>query len=291
MKRILALLTLTAFIGLGIAGCDSADATLEGRVNQDSPAPASDHESATAKSDAPVPVFYQGFNHGVEPWVGNETDGPFGWCGTIERVERLDKPNLQPSAGRAFATVENGLCNDFWTTAGFPSSAPASGPDPDLLSTTWPVGGFVQQLDVYLDPAMFSSGQGFVYANSLCVLTDEGTCFPEDLSTGAPQFNYFAIQVTKENGDLLVNGHDINKPGWYTFRHVFGSSAGKLTVDFELLKNGRPLQTSPITSTLLSGQDTSEFGVADLGSGYVWFVSIADGVELPIDEHLVRRGQ
>jgi hypothetical protein len=291
MKRLFAILTVAALLGLGLTGCDLADTAPEGNESQGTAAPTADSSSPTANSNAPFPVFHQGFNQGVEPWVGNETPGPFGWCGTIERVDRRSGSGIAPSAGRAYATVEDGPCNDFY--AFIPGSAPASGPDPELLSTTWPRSGFVQQLDIYLDPEGYGTDEGFTYANSVCTLTD-GSCVP-----GPTAFTYFAIQVVKDGDDLLVAGQDVGaEPGWYTFRHVFGSEGGTLTVDFELVENGQPLLTTPITTTFRPGPPgesdpplTSSFDVADLGSGYIWFVSIAKDLKLPIDEHILRRGR
>lgn len=48
--------------------------------------------------------------------------------------------------------------------------------------------------------------------------------------------------------------------------------------------------TAPILSTFIAKELTSEFDVADLGSGYIWFPVIA-GPPLPIDEQRLRRGR
>ena len=142
MKQLYAALLFTAVLMLVLAGCDSASTSF----------PRSDHPptvSHTANSAtftnarADFPVFHQGFNHDVEPWVGQETPGPFGWCGTVERIDRRATADPSPSAGRGYATIEHGACNDFFTDTVYGSlpgkltSAPGS-LNPDLLSTTWP---------------------------------------------------------------------------------------------------------------------------------------------------------
>ncbi|MDX1587165.1 MAG: hypothetical protein R3222_10480 [Balneolaceae bacterium] len=262
--------------------------------------------SKMLNSEAPFSVLNQGFNHDTKPWVDQNVNGPFGWCGTIERIDRreVSQDAVQPSAGRSYATVSNGSCNEFWNSdAGFGeayTSAPASGPNPDLMSSTWPDGGFVQQVDVYLDPDHPAGNQNvvlgpeggfllegtddvvFTYANSICATIPCVETF---------DFRYFAVSVIKDGEALEVAGHSITEPGWYTFRHVFDSKEdGSLKVDFQLLHKGQALATTSIDNTFLSGETTGDFKVDDLGSGYIWFVSIAEDLKLPIDEHRLRPG-
>lgn len=297
MRKLLSLM-VAGLLVLTVGACEETPTDVDL-----SPSP----ESMT-NSNADFPVFHQGFEHNTEPWVDQDDEGLLGWCGTIERIDRRDGVDPAPSAGRGYATVENDGCNGFYRGIfgeAF-TSAPASGPNPDLSSTRFPESGFVQQVDIYLDPehpagnetAVIGPDGGFAvtgtddvvfnYANSLCVLGEDGTC-PLDAFENV-DFRYFAVQVTKENEDLFVAGREVKEAGWYTFRHVFGSDDGALTVDFELVKDGRALFTESIESTFLSGEATSDLEVSDLGSGYVWFVSVADGLELPIDEHRLRPG-
>lgn len=282
MRRLLST-TVAALLALTLGACEETPTDVD----------VSPSSESMTNSNADFPVFNQGFNHDTEPWVDQDDEGLLGWCGTIERIDRRDGVDPSPSAGRGYATVENGGCNEFYrgVFGEVFTSAPASGPNPDLSSTEFPESGFVQQLDVYLDPGdLADDGPGVVfnYANSLCVLGDDGTC-PLDTFEDV-DFRYFAVPVTKEEGDLLVAGRKVEEAGWYTFRHVFGSDEGALTVDFQLVKDGRPLFTESIENTLLTGEATSDFEVSDLGSGYVWFVSVADSLELPIDEHRLRPG-
>lgn len=282
----LASLVLTTLV-VAAMGCDQAPTDPEtADAASVADRDASTSSSAMMNSNAPFPVFHQGFEQGTEAWVDESDPGPLGWCGSIDRVPR-GSGSVMPSAGRAHAAVEDGACNEFWTGE-FGSeftSAPAS-LDLDLLSTGWPASGFVQELDIYLNPAETDDGVAFIYANSLCVFGPDTEPCGVDFD-----FRYFAVVVTAGEGALDVAGHAVTEAGWYTFRHVFGSEAdGTLTVDFQLLEDGRTLHTEPIESTLLTGESTSDFDVEDLGSGYIWFVSIADGLALPIDQHQLRPG-
>jgi len=63
-----------------------------------------------------------------------------------------------------------------------------------------------------------------------------------------------------------------------------------MLVEFELVRNGRTLYTETIDHSLV-GIPTSSLDVDDYGSAYIWFVSIADGLELPVDQHRLRRGK
>lgn len=282
----LASLALTTLVVAAMA-CDQAPTDPE-TVDASSVADgdASKSSSAMMNSNAPFPVFHQGFEHDTEAWIDGSDPGPLGWCGSIERVPR-GSGSVMPSAGSAHATVEDGACNAFWT--GVFGSEFTSGPassDLNLLSTGWPASGFVQELDVYLDPAETDDGVAFIYANSLCVFGSD----PEPCGVDF-DFRYFAVVVTAREGAMDVAGHPVTEAGWYTFRHVFGSQGdGTLTVDFQLMDDGRPLHSAPVEGTLLTGESTSDFDVEDLGSGYIWIVSIADGLALPIDQHQLRPG-
>lgn len=247
-----------------------------------------------ANGNAPFPVFHQGFNHGVFPWIdGHPPDaGPAGWCGTVIHVDGRGA-DPRPSAGRGYATVAMGACNDFWKGQfGDPdaASAPASGPNFELMSTTWPTSGFVQELDVWLDPASYADGLAFIYANSLCVRAlgpDDDVCDPQPAAPSP--FRYFPVFVAKGGGALHVAGASVGEAGWYTFRHLFGSDGGALSVTFEIEKDDVVLGSEAVVATFLTAEATSSFDVADLGSGYVWFPLLA-GPPLPIDEHRLRPG-
>lgn len=205
-------------------------------------------------------------------------EGELGWCGTFQLQDRRSS-DIKPSAGRGFATVMHGPCNDFWTERGFKSSAPASD-FPEYWGGSFPESGFVQQLDIYLDPDAFKQGSAFIYSNSL---------FYPEIGFG---FRYFSIEVNKAREALWVDDFEVNEAKWYTFRYIFGQDAeGDLLVNFELLQNGHSLYKTSIDHTFLTGEATSGFEADSMRSGYIWFVSIQEGVELPIDEHVLRPGK
>ena len=253
-------------------------------------------------SNAPFKNWHQGFNQGTAGWFGGETMGPLGWCGEVEQRTG----GVGPSAGPAYATVAQSGCNAFWTSIfgpGFRSGPWAPGPDFAGFSTVWPTGGFVVELDIYLDPTwtaaaldpgefifgpdggfpVFSNTTVFTYAVSVRELASPADAFGS--------FRYFAVPVISDGGKLLIFGREVSEAGWYTFRHVIGNDGGRLTVDFELAeRRGGTLFTIPVVTTLF-GETVSDLSATDFGSGYIWFLSISPGLDLPIDEHRVRRGK
>lgn len=260
--------------------------------------------SSILNSNADFPVFHQVFNHNTDPWVGKGVDGPPGWCGSIEHKDRRSNGDISPAVGRGYATIVHGECNKHWNKEfkdffldGF-TSAPAT--HFAFHSTYFPESGYIQQLDIYVDPDYnYSTGNErptllhlfgiedenvvFSYANAVRII---GETEEED------EFPYFAILVLKdEYGNLKIGDYQIERAGWYTFRHVFGSDDGSLAVDFELLQNGRLLYSESIDNSFLFGIPTSSLETDDLGSAHIWFPNIADGVELPIDQHRLRRGK
>jgi hypothetical protein len=223
-------------------------------------------------SNAPFRTWHQGFETGTYGWIASAIAGPDGWCGTVDRREGA----AAASAGHAYAVVSFGACNAFWTANGFASSGPYS-PGAGYPSP-WPPSGYVMELDIHLDP-QGSPATTFVYAVSFEVF-DQGT------------LRYLFVPVLENNGALYVAGHDVTQAGWYSFRHVFSDDAGNLAVTFELARaHGPVLHTEPATTTAFTGEPVSSFETANVGAGYVWFVDIAPGLELAIDQHQVRRGR
>lgn len=271
----------------------------------DSPASpeASTSVASATNSNAPFKTWHQGFNHGTEGWFGEETAGSLGWCGEIAQVDRRDG-DVEPSAGAGYATVAQSTCNDFWDGIFSPifgatlvNGPWGPGPDFALLSNVWPSGGFVMELDIYLDPSWTA---GILDPGTVNPFTPPGTVFTYLASLrelGSPDnafgtFHYFGVPVLPDNGKLSIFGHEVTAAGWYTFRHVFSDDGGGLAVDFELAeRRGGTLFAVPITTRFFSGEPTSDLTPTDVGSGYVWFAGIASGLELPIDEHRVRRGR
>lgn len=117
-------------------------------------------------------AFHQGFNHNTDAWADQYVEGVLGWCGTISLHDRKSG-EVRPSAGNGYATVMWGECNTFWSEEAdemnlplFEYGAPAT-QDPALWSSTWPESGYLQDLDIYLDPEMFEEGVAFTYSQSI----------------------------------------------------------------------------------------------------------------------------
>ncbi|MEX0709541.1 MAG: hypothetical protein WD078_16410 [Woeseia sp.] len=273
--------------------------------------------AAHAKATPPVPStnsaasfinWRQGFEHGTDGWYDASTEGLLGWCGSIEQVtpDNRGRADLRPSAGRSFATVEFGGCNEFWT--GLFGSALAGapyGPGPELAlySDSWPRAGYVTELDIYLDPAWseaYSGNFGFTGQSTEAIIQYAATIFPQDHTPGDPHVgpHYFVdVDAAAMNGTLIVAGHEITAAGWYTFRFLFSDEGGNVRVDFELrgTRGGTLARLDSVAPTELGGPFKFPYGdevpTSGYGSGHVWFFDIASGLKLPIDEHRVRRGR
>lgn len=244
-------------------------------INKEKKEQDEEEESETSE----FPTYHQGFNHDTHPWADNSMEGFWGWCGTVT-LKNKKSADLKPSAGLGYATVEFGACNEYWIENFGEVSGPATF-DAALWSESWPDSGFIHELDIYLDADQydFDNGLAFSYANSLYY---SALPYP---------FIYFGLDVEKMNGIIEVDGYEVPEEGWYTFRQVFGQDAeGHPTVEFQLLEHGKLLYSTPLTETLYSGS-ASSFYAEDLGSGYIWFPAIAEGVALAIDEYRLRPGK
>jgi hypothetical protein len=241
--------------------------------------------SSDRQSNAPFPGWYQGFTHDADEWAGSAVDGPDGWCGSIDQHDRGDGP-VAPSTGGGYAVATGGACNAFWTEIFGPDfrSGPFAAFTP--LSTAWPVGGYVMEMDVHLDPVATSSFAYYAAISLLDVRAEHG--LPASV-------RYFEVPVQVDAGQLTVHGEAVTTSGWHTFRHRFGEDAdGQLTVEFELApRSGPALFTVPVEHTTLfgmEGEPTSSFEAANVGNAYVW-LQLAEGQAVPIDEYRVRRGR
>lgn len=264
MHNVNVLLTIAVAFGLVLAGCDSGGSNME------------EPERET--------LFQQTFNANTDGWVTNEPSGSNGWCGDIAHVS-ADGGSVTPSNGSGYATVVHGACNEYWNENGFPNGSGPFGPFGEYNDEVGFDGndnGFVQELDVYLDPNWAAPDTTvFTYAATFDLLNVD----PPD------NFRYLFVPVTKPDETLLVGGEAINEAGWYTFRHRFTTENGSLAVDFELLRNGEVLATQSVTTTAFSGEDVSSFEVSNVGTGYAWFVVIRSGLQVPIDEQELFRLQ
>ena len=262
MYRLNVLLAVAVALGLVLAGCDSGGGIEE---------------------SGPETIWEETFESGTGNWTTDETAGPMGWCGDIARVG-ADEGSVAPSNGSGYATAALGPCNDFYTENGFPNGSGPFGPFGEYNDAVGFEGntGFVQELDVYLDPSVSAPDTTvFTYAATFDLLDTE---FPDN-------FRYALIPVVKPDETLLVAGEAITEAGWYTFRHRMTSEEGALALDFELVRNGDVLATQNVTTTGFSGEEVSSFEVSNVGTGYAWFVVIRPGLQLPIDEQELFRMQ
>lgn len=312
-------LGLTLVLTLAMAGCEALATGIT--AGED----ASTSSASAANSEAPFQNWHQGFQHGTAGWSDLTTgpdggpaadDSPFGWCGDITRRARGDG-DQQPSSGSAYATVALGPCNAFWSSPpfGIPASGPyAPGPELALLSETWPTGGYVTELDVYLDPTWSQRYAGPVFGPADYSTTIADLAVSVRVATGGepglfdPFVYYFAPVRAVEGEEVLsILGHEVREAGWYRFRFVFGDDGGAIRADFELAdRRGRTLvSVADLPAEKLTGPfkvDVEDYvppegfpplpplATSNYGSGHTWFFIVAPGLELPIDEHRVRRG-
>lgn len=296
-----------AFVVAIAVGCEQTPTRPEASRTPDIETRSPSLSSAAAtQSKAPFKTWHQGFQHGTEGWYGAETPGGLGWCGSIEQVRRRGG-SVAPSAGRAYAVVEQGVCNEHWsglfgtTLRGAPWTP---GPAFSTIANPWPEGGYVRELDIYLDPSWTANpldSDTYVFEpgaealQNTTVLSYSVSFFGFSVDPADP-FRYVQVPVAPGSGKLLVGNDEypITEAGWYTFRHVFSEDGGgNLQIRFELeARRGGTLHTEDVTSLYYRpGSSPSDFSVDEIGTGYSWFTSISPGLELPIDEYRVRRGR
>jgi hypothetical protein len=270
MYRPRALLTLAVAVGLVLAGCDSGGSGME----------APDRET----------TFQQSFDNNTDGWVTGETSGQQGWCGDLTQ-HGADSGPTTPSAGEGYAAAAGAACNSYWQDQGFPRSGPFS--PSGGFSSTWPENGFVNEIDIYLDPS-WAAGMGFGY--SVSVLDQDGNHLK---SKGHSGYFIFHVAADSSTGDLLLatsnqlaftppqnleSGEHLEVPGagWYTFRHTFRDDGGTLAVDLEVLRG---------EEVLFETMHSTSFDIAETvgGNEYAWFTFIPDGLRLPVDEHRLRQ--
>lgn len=297
MRRLLAFALAGLFAG--VVACEETPTTPEAPSSTEAPAEISGVHGTSSmngllNSNAAFKNWKQGFNHGTGGWYGMETPDGLGWCGTIEQTMRRSG-DVSPSAGRAYATVEQGGCNAHFSDmfgAGLVGVPWAPGPGFAALFNPMPADGYVHELDIYLDPsyeAVPPAEGTFVFE---AVFPWEGAVIGYSVSFfSGGAFNYLWIPVWEGDGELLVDSYSVTEAGWYTFRFVFSDDGGSLAVDFELAdRTGGTLFTRSMSSTYYAGAPVSGFDPADVTTGYAWFTSVSRGLELPIDEYRVRRG-
>lgn len=225
-----------------------------------------------AAQPEPFVDWHETFESGTEGWITDSTPGEEGWCGDVEHRD-ASSGSVEPSEGSGYGVVRTGVCNEYWQEAlGSGETGPYT--PGGGYPRAWPNAGYAIELDVHLDRA---AGTAFTVAASVFLLDPE--------ASGAP-LRYFFAEVVPEGDGWRVFGQDqdLADGGWHTLRITFGDEDGALTVEAELLRVGEVVASAPLTTTAISGEATSSFDVADLGTGYLWFESIGEGTDLAIDE-------
>lgn len=266
MYRPRALLTLAIAVGIVLTGCDSSGSAME-----------------EPKREI---MFHQSFDSNTDGWVTGETSGQQGWCGDLAQHGTGSGP-VSPSAGDGYAAATGAACNSYWQDQGFPRSGPFS--PSGGFSSTWPENGFVNEIDIYLNPN-WPAGKGFGF--SVSALDQDGNHLKSDRHSG---YFIFHVSADSSTGDLLLStsnqlaftppqnlesGEHLEVPGagWYTFRHTFRDDGGSLAVDLEVLRDG---------DVLFETTHSTSFDTAKTvgGNEYAWLTFVTDGLQLPIDEH------
>ena len=205
-------------------------------------------------------VFYQGFETDTSGWLDENN----GWSGQITR----------DNAMTAFEGDYYGIFEQTDDTGPFTRF--------DGYRDTFP-GTYFAEVAVYLDPGMWSAGEGFDYA-----VSSSG-------SDGGHQRD-FVFHVTQDTSSskLLVGGsnntnfepredletlnnHEVMSAGWYILQHKFRDDGGVLAVDLNLLDS---TGSTLFTETRSAAADTIPGEVG--GNRYGWFtnIDVAGGIKV-----------
>ncbi|MGD9495742.1 MAG: PEP-CTERM sorting domain-containing protein [Armatimonadota bacterium] len=209
--------------------------------------------SSVAWAQAPPAPFFNGFETDTSGWVD--------YSGTVTRVP--SGTDGIPSADGDYHAKVTGLCYTRW--GGY--------------SGVWPDGGFVTELDIYLDVTYNGANDTrFDWTSAISTPANAhrrdfvfNAGFYTDL--GAPAFVISASNNAGRANSYPKNpGRDpvtISNSGWYTFRHSFyDSGSGVLAVDMSIWDAGG----NNIKTWTLS-DPTDIIGSTVGGNRYGWFAS------------------
>lgn len=236
------------------------------------------HAQHERNPGADFPGWSQDFSGDADEWLDLDDD----WCGSFELVP-ADEGELTPTAGSGYARVAGGECVEQFAED-FEPSGPYSGNV--AMSDAWPEGGFVEELDLYLDPEQHSGFDYYLPLSLYDVREAEG--FP-------PSVRYTRVQVTEQGDALSVGGHPVEEAGWYTFRHRFTEDEdGSLRLDFELVDaDGEQVGSHTLEEHFgpsgLEDPEPLEVSADNVGNAYIWFHMPFDEA-VAIDRYEVRRG-
>jgi hypothetical protein len=250
-----------------------------------------------AQAAAPPGPYFNGFEHNTNGWF----DSTNGGNGTLTR--RMSgysngggyADGIASAAGGWHARVTGDPCDHTPATNCTAPFTRWGG-----YSATFPPGGYLTQLDIYLDVQwsvgrmdyrfdwdssindntgtflrdfVFNAGtnpdgSGGFFVNASTNASRSGA-FPENLCPNPPNPGLMPCRTPVF----------ISTSGWYTFRHTFRNDAGFLAVDFDIFPLG---SNTPLAHwTIHAGDPMSTVG----GNRYGWIV-MDEIPDLPIDNSL-----
>ena len=165
-------------------------------------------------------------------------------------------------------------------------------------SSTFPRGGYLTQLDIYLDVAWAATHPDTRFDWISAINRNDGSFLRDFVFNVGTTATGYIVQSSTNSTRSGANPYvpcpspvtppnacrppaSINASGWYTFRHTFRDQAGSLAVDFDILRNGASVAHWTIFSDPSFPMPMSIVG----GNAYGWF-SNEEIPELAIDNSL-----
>ncbi len=252
-----------------------------------------------ALAAAPPGPFFQGFEKNTDGWFDASNMGD----GILTRqqngyVSSGYASGIQSAAGRWHARLTGAPCYT-------PPNQDCTGPFTRWggYSSTFPSGGYLTQVDVYLDVAwaathpdvrfdwdsaindnMGSFKRDWVFNAGTQLLGDVVPGFWVNSSTNAFRSGAFPENPCPNPPSPLPNPCrvpvKILTSGWYTFRHTFKDDGGFLGVDFDIIRRSNGMS---VAHWHIQSLDDPMSTVG--GNRYGWFAN-EEIAELPLDNTL-----
>ena len=241
---------------------------------------------------APPAPYFNGFEKKTAGWYagggyGTITRQPSGYSngvgGYANGIASADgKWHARLTGGPPCVQTQSGTCYGPYTDWGG-------------YSSTFPAGGYLTQVDIYLDANWAATHTDYRF-DWISAINDNAGNFLRDFVFNVGEMpDGFHIQTstnsTRSGANPFVPCPSPNTPpnacrppvvistsGWYTFRHTFRDNAGNLAVDFDIFMHG---SSTPILHQTIYADAMSTVG----GNAYGWF-STEEIVDLPIDNSL-----
>jgi hypothetical protein len=256
-----------------------------------------------ARADAPPGPFFNGFEHNTNGWFDSTNGGD----GTITR-----RPSGYSNSGGYADGITSAAGNWHARLIGSPCFTP---PNQDCTgpftrwggyTATFPAGGYLTQVDIYLDVSWAASHPDTRFDWSSAINDNTGSFrrdFVFNVSTqqlGDPGPSpHFIVQTSTNAFRSGANPHfpcpnpvappnscrppiEITASGWYTFRHTFhDDGSGFLAIDFDIFPLGSNVAVMHQTIDSNPYDPMSMVG----GNRYGWLAN-EEIPDLPIDNSL-----